>query len=470
MKKNILWIMTDQHKATALSCLGKIKNMTPNIDALANDGVLFTDAYTPSPVCGPARASVKSGLFPAETGAVLNWVDFKPNLKFLPEILRENGYETGLVGKLHFFPPDKDYGFDYCQLSDAPYSVYADDDKYSKYIDWLRKEYYNSKGIDPVELFDIDEAAYDDDLKKFTMGSCFRTTEQHETAWTTERSIEFLKGRNKEKPFFLYTSYFGPHQPYGPPEEYYSWISPDEIELDESYYTDFKKNAPVFELDTRKHYNHYNSSLSEQDVKELIAAYYGQLKMIDDYIGKLITHLKEEGLYENTIIVFTSDHGDHLGEHGLFFKGQMYDSCAKVPLIIKDSCGKRKGERDSSVVNTLHLFATLLDYAQCDSSINRHHSISMKPLMESANCEWDNSTYSVIGANKNSLLCMLRQDDLKLIRLATGENEAVYEMYNPKEDPKEINDIWPNVKFEQVPQAMKTKLDNWFKEQYSKMS
>ncbi len=469
MKKNILWIMTDQHKFNALSCAGGIKNMTPNIDQLAKDGVLFKNAYTPSPVCGPARASVKTGLFPAETGAVTNWVDFKPNLRYLPEYLRENGYETGLVGKLHFFPPDKDYGFDYLQLSDAPYSVYADDDKYSKYIEWLRKEHFDNKGIDPVTLFDEDESAYDDDLKKFIMGSCFRTTEEHETAWTTDRSIDFLDGRDKDKPFFLYTSYFGPHQPYGPPEEYYSWVDPDDIVMEDSYYNDYKAGQPVFELDSRKIYNHIKSSLSERDAKELIAAYYGQVKMIDDYVGKLIDRLKEEGIYEDTVIAFTADHGDHLGEHGLFFKGQMYDSCCKVPLIIKGCKGQRSGEESDAVVNTIHLFSTLLDYAGCDSSINRYDSVSMLPLMEKSNCEWDNSTYSVIGADKNNLLCMLRENELKLIRLATSETQAVYEMYDVDADPKEIHNVYESRKDDIAVKEIKAKLDTWFVKQYSNM-
>ena len=139
-KPNILWIMTDQHKFSAMSSMCNIKGLTPALDKLAHAGYLFENAYTPSPVCGPARACVKTGCFPARTGVVDNWLPFSEGVKFLPQMLKDAGYETGMTGKLHFYPAEADYGFEKVWLSDAPYSVYADDDKYSAYIKWLREK------------------------------------------------------------------------------------------------------------------------------------------------------------------------------------------------------------------------------------------------------------------------------------------------------------------------------------------
>ncbi len=481
-RPNILWLMTDQHKTDALSFvwdslsdapyLCKKRDLTPNLDALAADGCFFPNAYCPSPVCGPARASMKTGKYPPATGAVKNWKALNEDNTYLPILLRDGGYETGMSGKLHFFPPEEDYGFQVRHLSDAPYSVYWEDDKHSEYIKWLRQEHFDAKGIDPVALFNADESAYDSNIKQFIQGSFFRTKEEHETGWTTERAIDFLEHDwDGEKPFFFYTSYFGPHQPYGAPDPYNDFVSPDEILLPESYYTDFKKGCPIFEEKNRALYNHIRRDMTEQDVKEVIASYLGQVHMIDESIGELIRYLKEKGLYDNTFIIFSSDHGDHLGEHGLFFKGEMYDSCAKVPLIIKPA-GAPSGRRRSEVVNTIDLFQTVLDAAQIDwkprpgREAEYTESRSLMPLLSGDASQWDNETYSIIGDKRDSALCMVRRDACKLIRLAHGPKDAVYEMYDLEKDPDEHTDVYERPEYRKVRDCLQKKLDAWFQKQY----
>ena len=472
---NILWIMADQHKATALSCLGDRalkRDLTPNLDNLAKDGILFTNSYCPSPVCGPARASMKTGKYPAAAGMVKNLQPIKTVNHYLPELLRDSGYETGMAGKLHLAPTDRDYGFEVRHLGDAPYSVYGNEDKYSEYIDWLREHYFNAKGIDPVAIFDRDERAYDDNLKLFMMGSCFRSEEEHETRWTTDRTIDFLEHRKQEKPFFFYTSYFGPHQPYGVPKPYADYYTADDIELPDSFYKDIRERPALFQEYCTALYKHVRESLSERDCKELIAAYLNQVRMIDEYIGRIIRCLKEKGLYENTMIIYSSDHGENLGEHGLFFKSQMYDSCAKVPLIIKPAGGVT-GRRDE-VVNTIDLFCTILDVAEVDQTAVLGNdpdieSRSLKMFLTSKtsdDCGWDNTTYSIVGPNRDRALCMIRSGKWKLIRLAHGAEEAVYELYDLEEDPGETQDRYECPESGCVRNELKKKLDEWFKRQY----
>lgn len=471
-KPNILWIMADQHKATALSCLGEKalkKDLTPNLDALAADGVLFTNAYCPAPVCGPSRAAMVTGKYPPATGMIGNIrYPFRKNNYYLPELLQETGYETGMAGKLHLSPSDKNYGFDVKHLSDAPYSVYGNEDKFSEYIAWLREEYFDAKGIDPVEIFDRDESSYDDNLKLFMMGSCFRSEEEHEIRWTTDRTIDFLNERNPEKPFFFYTSYFGPHQPYGVPEPYASYYKPEDIELPESYYQDICERPELFQECCGPLYKHVRNSLSEYDCRELIAAYLNQTRMIDDYIGKIIVHLKEKGLYDNTMVIYTSDHGDNLGDHGLFFKCQMYDSCAKVPLIIKPA-GSRPKQCRKEVVNTLDIFATILNIAGADWAKAAENpdmeSRSIEVLLSPGEAEWDNETYSIVGA-KDKALCMIRFGKWKLVRLAHGPVEAVYELYDMEADPKEMRDVYKLPENSEIVKKLKEKLDSWFERQY----
>ncbi|MEG0305090.1 MAG: sulfatase-like hydrolase/transferase [Oscillospiraceae bacterium] len=470
-KPNILWIMTDQQKATAMSCKGAPLGLTVNIDALAEDGIRFDNAYTPCPVCAPARAAMKTGCFPPATGVVKNWVGFSEGMSFLPHRLQKQSYCTGLIGKLHFTPPEGDYGFDKKWLSDAPYSVYADDDKHSDYIKWLREYSFNKKGIDPVKLFDEDELALDAEPRKFIMGSSFRTKEEHETAWTTDSAIKFIDEQTGEQPFFCYTSYFGPHQPYGPPAPYDKWISANDITLPSTYYEDCMQNNPVFKASCAKMQEHLKKDLTEQDYKELIAAYYGQMKMIDDSIGVLIEHLKAKGIYDDTMIIFSSDHGDYLGDYGLFFKGQMYDSCAKVPLIIKPSGGASanlRGTVRNEIVNTIDLYATILNATgDFDWQTDKTQSRDLQPLLANAKAEWDNCTYAIIGATKETAQCMLRQDEYKLIRQAQGAESAVYELYNLSENKEETIDLYENADYCKVRDTLKKKLDAWYQTQSS---
>lgn len=480
-RPNILWIMTDQQKAETLSCtwanreqfsyMYTGKQLTPNLDTLANEGVLFMNAYSPSPTCAPARSCMKTGKYPAAHGVTKNWVPFRKDQRFLPELLRENGYDTGMVGKLHFFPPECDYGFEEKHLSDAPYSVYADDDKHSEYIQWLRKEYFDAKGIDPVKIFDEDESSYNTDLKRFCMGSCFRNKEEHETVWTTDLTLDFLRKWDHKKPFFYYTSYFGPHQPYGAPKPYDSFCSPENIRLPKNFSSDLKRNAPVFEKTARGLHNHIRKNLTEADCKELIAAYLGQIHMIDEEIGRTISCLKEEGLYDDTVIIFTSDHGDHLGEHGLFFKSQMYDSCTKVPLIIKPQ-NSRKGFRRDEVVNSIDLFQTILEIAGIEEKMSEKDEIesrSLIPLLSEGEKKWDNSTFSISGSNRERLSCMIREGNWKLLRAGGGKEKAVYELYHLKEDPKEDRDLYQNPLYEDIRTELQNKLEQWFQIQYERM-
>lgn len=488
IKPNILWIMTDQHKADALSCVWKgrkaspywnlEKVLTPNLDGLAEDGFRFSNAYCPSPVCGPSRACMKTGKYPAANGVTSNWTPFKGKQEFLPQLLKAAGYETGMAGKLHFYPPDADYGFEVCHLSDAPYSVYSDDDKHSEYVKWLRRNYYDAKGVDPVALFDADELSYDSDIKRFMMGSCFRSAKEHETGWTTEATLDFLKNRDKKRPFFFYTSYFGPHQPYGAPKPYADFCAPDEIILPDSYWQDYQTGNPVYEETCREIQKHLKAGLSEADCRELIAAYLGQVHMIDEAIGDILHYLKESGLYESTMIIFSSDHGDHLGEHGLFFKGQMYDSCVKVPLIIKPAQNGKKGIK-TEVVNTIDLFQTLLDAANIvrqpasEEDADEIESRSLLPLLceeeEMAACKaavWENVTYSVFGGKRDHAVCMVRVGNWKLVRLAHGEKDAVYELYNILEDPEENRNRYSDMSCEAVRKKLQIMLDQWFLKQY----
>lgn len=458
--------MTDQHHVNCLSQINEYGPKTPNLDRLAQEGFTFQNAYTASPVCAPARAAIKSGQYPPGCGVISNWIEFREGTELLTDRLSQLGYETALCGKLHFVPHDKDFGFQYKRLNDAPYSTYADDDLYSEYIKWLRQ--YGDFDKDPVELFNEDEESYATDMYQFSMGSAFRKEDEHDILWVTDASIAFLENRDKEKPFFLFTSYFGPHQPYMPPEPWGNMYDYKEIQLPDNFQAGMDKN-PIFKELLEELRGRFGKEYSKDDYKRVMAAYYGQVSMIDAYIGKLMDYMRARELWENTTIIFVSDHGDYMGSYGIFFKGQMYDACCKVPLIIKPENYKGKSIVKSEVVNSLDLYGTVLEIAG-DIGWNQEHieSRSLLGLLQNASSDWQNETYSIIGEHKETSLAMIRKDNLKLMVLGRIGKEPLYEMYDLDKDPHEVENIFNHGDYAMDKVLLKNRLDKWWHDQKDK--
>jgi arylsulfatase A-like enzyme len=387
----------------------------------------------------------------ADTTSISNYL--------LPERLRDQGYFTGMAGKLHFVPAENKFGFDFKSLNDAPYSVYANDDKYSDYIQWMKETHFKKSEIDIVDIFDRDESYYPDSIYKFIMGSGWRTEEQHDIPWTIQESIHFLKNHDHNKPFFLFTSIFGPHQPYMAPTPWDSIYSPADIILGPRFHAEMK-NSPIFQM------NHGN--WSDQEFKKAIAAYYGQISMIDHYVGKMFNYLKEKGMWENTWIIFLADHGDFNGAYGTFFKGEMYDVSVKIPLIIKPPTGYVFNGIRNELVNSIDVYGTILDIAGDKEWRNLPimESKSLLPLiLEDTNLDWDDKVYSIIGNSSDDNLCMLRAGSFKIIRKSIKGDMPIYELYDFDKDPFETQNVYGLSSYKEVQKKLQVDLDLWWNKQ-----
>ena len=321
--------------------------------------------------------------------------------------------------------------------------------------------------VDPVALFDEDESAFQrDDWHRFILGSNFRREHEHDIPWVAQESIQFLRERDKNKPFFLFTSFFGPHQPFEAPAPWNALYAPSDVSLPPQFDADME-NARSFKCNVPREHPSFGRTWSELEYRELIAAYYGQVAMIDHYVGQLLDYLRQENLWDDTWIVFCSDHGDHNGAYGLFFKGQMYDSCCKVPLLIKPP-GRAEGRQvRKEIVNTLDLYGTLLDAAG-DTDWQQPHieARSLMPLLAtSGRVEWKNQTYSIIGSDPNRNLTMLRRDDLKLMRLARGEDEPLYELYDMRDEIVEVRNVFDDLETCAIKGSLQAELDAWWRQQ-----
>lgn len=427
---NILFIMTDQQQAETLSCLGHPTVKTPNLDRIAARGVNFTKAYCPSPVCGPSRASMFCGLYPAASGVTKNYMPHREGTLLLPEALRRAGYETALAGKLHLAPIEEAHGFEEKHLHDAGYSLYREDEPLnSEYVQWLADK--RGCGVDEiVAQFNADEDCLENNPFRFIMGSNWRTDEEHSNTWVTERTLDFLRKKH-DRPFFMFTSFFGPHQPMMPPEPWASMYWPEEIELPPEFYTATSDKMLAAEKKTSSPI--HKNGLTEQQYREVLAAYYGQISMIDHGIGRILDELEAQGLAENTIIVFTADHGDHAGQFGLFFKSTMYENSVRVPMLLVDP--NRKGGNCTKLVNNLDLYATLLECAGVNAP--QTASRSLVPLLENPRSgEWDNYTYSELYP-----WTMVVQDGWKLIRFRKEDGSQIHELY-PQDGVPDVSNVW----------------------------
>ncbi|WP_269523065.1 arylsulfatase [Coraliomargarita parva] len=314
-RPNILFIFPDQWRGDSLSYLGHPVAETPFIDQLAHEGVCFSSCYSPSPTCIAARAALLTGQRPTTTGRMgykdgVEW----PYRNTYARCLRDSGYETMLVGKTHFYPPRARLGFERMAFY-LPHS-YDHECDYSK---WLKKE---TGGL-------IRDTGVDLDSNSPLAAPWTHDENLHPNSWKVTNTIEYLETRDPTRPFFLQLGFHRPHPPFDPPMSYFERFLDKEL-----------PPVPVgdwCEDNDRKvdRIDPMVGRLPDAILDRSRRAYYAQLAHLDAQIGRLIRYLKARGLYKNTLIVFSSDHGEMLGDHHMFRKGNAFESSAKVPLIIR---------------------------------------------------------------------------------------------------------------------------------------
>ncbi len=356
---NILFLVTDQQRRNSLGIYGNKYVSTPNLDALGAGATVYEHAYCNTPVCTPSRAAILTGKTISGHG-VYNLFDIMPREeKLLPYYLKEAGYRTGLIGKLHVsgikfeeterLPYD---GFDTYELCHEP-SIMLDA-PYNTYGKWLRENY-------PDEY---------EELRVHGRAVKNRPVHSHFTTWVSERSARYIRERDKSKPFFLWAGYFDPHSPYDHHPKESEALLHEEYREPIVHVDGEEESCPegmkiARSIQCRDPLERFDAAKAEQ----LRRGYFSGISFIDQQLGKIIEALKDEGIYDDTMIIYTSDHGDMMLDHNLIGKGAyMYDDCTNVPLIIKYP-GQTRGERSQRLVQLNDLFATALDAAGCDGSV-----------------------------------------------------------------------------------------------------
>lgn len=347
---NMILIMTDQHRYDCFGAGGNPGIETPNLDWLASEGTVFDCAYTPSPSCIPARASLMTGMTPWKTGILgMGGGQGPMGVNFaatLPGELARAGYYTKGVGKMHFYPQRAMLGFCSTVLDES--GRVEDAHFQSDYRAWFERE-------KPGDCSPVDHGL---GWNAWAARPWHLEERLHPTVWTASEAINFLETRDPSMPYFLKVSFARPHSPYDPPEYYFNMYKDREVPQpavgDWAEVNDVAEDAAYFDA--------WRGRRSPEETRRARQAYYGQVSHLDNQIGRLLVYLRDAGQLDDTLFVFTSDHGDMLGDHNLWRKTYAYEGSARVPMAVKLPRSMREGvqSRVDAPVSLYDIMPTLL--------------------------------------------------------------------------------------------------------------
>ncbi|MHC4534396.1 MAG: sulfatase-like hydrolase/transferase [Planctomycetota bacterium] len=491
-KTNLLFIMTDQQRSDTLSIAGNTVLETPNLDRLAKQGAFFKNAYTPCAVCAPARASILTGHIVEHTGAKTNakaYYIVEDGLMSMPtfdEILTEHGYHCEYYGKWHTVSSHSEVYKNPVKEAKNGKSIFGPGGQRHVYMDYLDKrdlkrepksgELTDKFTARPYRTDPLDKhhGMTDAELKASKVkypqcdlhGELKMNKENTITAFQAKQTIEAIE-RLKDKPFSITCSFHFPHAPMLPPEPYYS-MYPAEDMVPPASISDDMVNSPYRTANGRLANPEY---ADPQKIKYMISNYYGLVKEIDDWVGTILNTLEKHGLTEKTLVIFTSDHGEMLGAHGLREKNVFYEESAHIPLLIRLPGKINSNTRVNGYVSLVDLFPTILDYLEMGA--HKSDGKSLRGLIEGTDkehgkyvvTEWDYR--GDISPNY-----MIIKDGWKLIIPYSTSSKVINAMYDLNADPYEMNNLIgknPNrQRYAEKTEELRACLLEWLKKNHSK--
>ena len=416
---NVLVIHTDQHRIDCLGAYGNKDIRTPNIDALAAEGVRYENSFCSYPVCTPSRYSLLSGQYVFQHRGWTNHCTLPPGTPTFASELRAAGYRTKAVGKMHFTPTYLDVGFDEMELSEQNGPGRWDDD-YHRYL----------RDHDLCDVTDLEDQ--EQPWRGRTKPAYWEAfgaiennlAEEHDaTTWIGDRAAETLETWEGGG-HLLMAGFIRPHHPFNPPTPWSGKYDPEALAPLPGWIDDPLPRDVAF---GKGYFPH--DSLNVPALRKVMAYYYACIEQIDAQVGRMVEILKQKGLYDKTLIVFTSDHGEYLGFHHLLLKGNhLYDPVTMVPLIIKFPGGTHGGTVSRALVSNIDVAPTLLRHVGCPPPA------SMGGLDLVENPEGHPVIFS---ENRGGAYVMARTATHKLIVDKKGEATLLFDL---EKDPYELND------------------------------
>jgi len=432
-RPNVLWLMSDQHHASCLGVAGRGVR-TLNLDSLAARGVWFTQAFCNNPICAPSRLSFITGRYPHSHRHLGNTIFDYPqrNPHTLAALARRHGYQTALIGKGHMIRAWDEEGFEhrrYCDLCDA--------DRHDPLShDYFR--YLYEHGL--ADAYDLGTLPPEHPGKS---SHWFVSTIPHAHSvevWTGDQTLAFLRARDRDRPFFVQMSFQRPHAPLAPSPERAQMYRPEEIDLPASARDLFERRFATKPAFQRAHVAQRRSypyvPVDEAELRRHLAHYYTLISIIDEQIGRVLEELRAQGELERTIVIYTSDHGDFAGEHGLMQKNLgLYESIHRIPLLLWYP-GCPAGRRIDALVESVDLYPTLCELTglplPSDVEIDGRSLVPVveagAPGKEAVVCEWSRPAPS-------PMVHAVRTASFRLVFYGFGQEG---ELYDRRDDPDEL--------------------------------
>jgi arylsulfatase A-like enzyme len=437
-RPNILWYCTDQQRFDTIGALGNPHVVTPHIDALVRSGVAFTHAYCQSPICTPSRSSFMTGMYPSRVHNTRNGNEsFPSHPPVITKLIAESGYDCGLIGKFHLSSaghrtePRVDDGFSYWQFSHAPRDDWEEGHHYA---DWVRQ-----RGGD-LDAMRNSESRVDPDM--------------HQTAWASACAKEFINGHaDSDEPWLLNINIYDPHPPFIPPKAYADQFDPADMPGPHFRDSDLVQQKKLAGLD----YQDELRTPEQHDAFRVQALYYAMIKQIDDQFALILSELERTGQRDNTVVIFTSDHGEALGDHGLMFKGcRFYEGLVRVPLILSWPNQFVQDVQSNGLVELLDLTSTLMELSGLECPDYMQGS-SLLPILRGeatpakhrafVRCEYFDALDPHFTGGSGTFGTMYRDQRYKLCMY---HDKKLGELYDLTTDPWEHDDLWDSASHQAV--------------------
>jgi arylsulfatase A-like enzyme len=442
---NIVFVIADQLRSHELSSYGGVNIQTPNLDRLADEGVRMTNAVSTYPICSPFRGMLITGLYSLHSGISNNDHPLNPDLPSFAKACKEVGYNTAFIGKWHldgigrtsYIPPERRLGYDYWQALECTH-------------DYFNSPYYdnNSKELEFWEGYDAEAQ--------------------------TKSAQSYIEKRDKEKPFFLTLSWGPPHDPYIAPDEYRDKIIAENLVLrkniTEHEIVDELQNNPRFKIPDKfvKSFSGLQKlAKDKQMIKERYAGYLASILALDDYFGNLMKTLQKEGILDNTIVVFTSDHGDHLGSHQFYGKNTPFSESISIPFLLRYPKALKAKTVSDALLSPIDMLPTVLGLANL-----KHSKVDGIDLSNVIKKEQDDTRDAILlmnlthfnGTSLINGLDTYRGVQTKQFTYARYEDKSPWLLYDNLKDPYQMNNLVGNLSYSKLMKRLDIKLDELLKQ------
>jgi arylsulfatase A-like enzyme len=438
-KTNVLLIIADQMRYDTINALGFNDVITPNLDKFVRRGCSFTHCFSSNPVCMPARHDLLLGLPSTSHGYLANQKKCIKDygIPTLPRLFTENQYRTAAIGKMHFYPATMHHGYSELHLMEEIPRV-REDDEYAMFLKKNGKgEIQNIHGVRPAIYHVPQRSQIESPL--------------YETDWIESRTIKWLDDNNNN-PFFLSVGYIKPHPPWDIPQKY------------EDLYKDVKIREPIKRSrefpENPDEDPWYGDCDSEEEKEKIRKAYLTTITMVDESIGKIIAHLEEKNLFDDTLIIFTSDHGEMLQDKGYYSKELPYDGAVRVPMIMCHKDTFKPGSINDDLVDLIDIFPTAIDVANIEYPSDVKTELYGSSLVDTKNGKNRDYVFSASGFLGESRFVMCQNHEYKYVYHYNG---GVEEMYDLKNDPSEILNIASKMADDPIMKELRIQVFNYEK-------